>query len=172
MMSFLRKWLSMNRGKPEPNFEDFEVKTGYTAAGHVPYASIEEFFALSSMGDTHAEAVQKLRLEFDERIRYMKQNCEQIPLPGSGRARARFAGNDQIESLRPFIDEFWEEILGTSYSTSFVSNESVLSSWDHYLSGGRSALIQRVKEKYRVNISAYYDEPIPVVLQRIKDANA
>lgn len=95
-----------------------------------------------------------------------------IPLPGSGKGRARFASNDQVEALRPLVDEFWSEILGTSYATSFVSNESQLISWDHYVSGGRPELIRRVKEKYGVDISACYDEPIPAILRRIRDASA
>jgi hypothetical protein len=89
-------------------------------------------------------------------------------LPGKGKSKPKFAPNDQVESLRPFVDEFWSDILGTSYSTSFVSNGSVLSSWEQYLPGGRDELIQKVKDKYGVDISDYYDEPIPVVLTRIK----
>jgi hypothetical protein len=48
-----------------------------------------------------------------------------------------FAPNDEVESLRPFVDEFWSRILETSYSTSFVSNESNLNPWQHYVGGGR-----------------------------------
>ena len=93
-------------------------------------------------------------------------------LPGRKTSRPKFAPNDQVESLRPFVDEFWSEILGTSYSTSFVSNGSVLSSWEHYLSGGREELIQKIKDKYGVDIADYYDEPIPIVLTRIKETSA
>jgi len=93
-------------------------------------------------------------------------------LPGRKNGKPKFAPNDQVELLRPFVDEFWSDIINTSYSTSFVSNGSVLSSWDHYLSGGRDELIQKVKDKYGVDISDYYDEPIPVVLTRIKEGSA
>lgn len=172
MMSFIRRVFAKNRRKLEPKFENYRIKTGYTRADHVPYASIEEFFSLITIGTTHDEAIRNLRPEFEERVRLMKERGEPIPLPGSGRAKPRFAPSDQIEALRPFVEEFWADILGTSYATSFVSNESQLSSWDHYLSGGRAELIRRVKEKYGVDISAYYDEPIPAVLRRIQDASA
>jgi hypothetical protein len=152
-------------------FEDYKIKTGYTNVGHVPIASLEEFFALTGTGDTHEEAISQLKDEFYKRIDLMEQRGEPIPRPGSGKARARFADSDQVESLRPFIDEFWSEILGTSYLTSFVSNKSRLSSWEHYVSGGRPSLIRRVKEKYGVDISDFYDEAIPVVLRRIRDAS-
>jgi len=170
-MSFLKRLFAQNKGASEPRFEDYRIKTGYTNVGHVPYASIEEFFALGATGTTHNEAIWNLRPEFEKRVAYMKERGEPLPLPGSGRGKARFASNDQIEALRPLVDEFWSEILGTSYATSFVSNESRLSAWDHYLSGGREELIRKVKEKYGVDISSYYDDPIPAVLQRIRDVS-
>jgi len=170
-MSFLKRLLTQIRKKREPKFENYRIHTGYTRAGHVPYASIREFPFLMATGETHNEAIWNLRPIFEERIRQMKERGEPVPLPGSGRAKARFAPNDQIEALRPLVDEFWSEILGTSYATSFVSNESSLSSWDHYLPGGRAELIQKVKEKYGVDISSYYDEPIPVILRRLQGAS-
>ncbi len=170
-MSFLKRLLGKNP-KLDPQFENYKITTGYTNVGHVPYASIPEFFSLVATGETHDEAIRNLRPKFEQRIRQMQEKGESMPLPGSGKARAQFAPNDQIEALRPFVDTFWSEILGTSYATSFVSNESRLSSWDHYLSGGRSELIDRVKKTYGVDISSYYDEPVPIVLRRIRDACA
>ena len=172
MMSFLRRLFTRNRRSTEPRFEDYRIHTGYTNAGHVLYASIREFFSLIATGETRDEAIWNLRPVFEERVRQMKETGEPIPLPGNGRAKPRFAPNDQIEALRPFIDEFWAEILGTSYARSFVSNESRLSSWDRYLPGRRTELIEKVKAKYGVDISTCYDEPIPVVLRRIQSAPA
>jgi hypothetical protein len=83
-----------------------------------------------------------------------------------------FAPNDQIEALRPFVDEFWSEILGTSYLTSYVSNQSQLDTWERYVPGGRAALIERVKQRYGVDISEFYDEPLPLVLRRIREESA
>jgi len=79
-----------------------------------------------------------------------------------------FAPNDRIEALRPFVEEFWDAILGTSYSTSYVSNFSRFSSWEHYV-GGREALIARVRAVYGVDISHYYDGLIADILIRIRD---
>jgi hypothetical protein len=67
------------------------------------------------------------------------------------------------------VSDFWEHILGTSYATSFVSNQSQLSTWEHYCRGGKEEVIQRVKERYGVDISALYDEPIPAVLKHIAE---
>jgi len=155
----------------EYRFEDYDVKTGYTRTG-VPYASIREFAALVASGATHEEAIEELRREFQSRVEFMRRNGERIPRPGSKPARVGFAPNDQIEALRPVVDEFWSEILGTSYLTSYVSNESRLSSWERYVPGERAALIERVRERYGVDISAFYDEPIPLVLRRIRDQSA
>ena len=170
LMSFFRKLFAKNHGTRGPRFEDYRIKTGHTRVDHVPYACTEEFFSLIATGTTEDEAIWNLRPVFEQRVRWMKERGEPIPSPGSGRARARFAPNDQIEALRPFVDEFWSEILGTAYATSFVSNESRLSTWaERYLPGGRAELIQKVKDRYGVDISAYYDEPIPVVLRRIQE---
>ncbi|MDH3346504.1 MAG: hypothetical protein OEM02_00190 [Desulfobulbaceae bacterium] len=85
--------------------------------------------------------------------------------------RVTFAPNDQVEKLRPFVDEFWSLILRTSYDTSFVSNESTLDSWQSYVSGGKDALIERVKWYYGVDIISYYDQPIPNVLAKVREGN-
>lgn len=168
--SLLRKLFGKTPKKLEPKFENYRIKTGRTRIDRVPYAAIDEFFNLIATGATEDEAIWNLRPLFEQRVQMMKEQGRPIPLPGSGRGRARFAPNDRIEALRPFVDEFWSEILGTSYATSFVSNESRLSTWaGHYLPGGRTELIQKVKTKYGVDISPYYDEPIPVVLRRIQD---
>lgn len=82
--------------------------------------------------------------------------------------RLEFAPNDEVEGLRPFVDEFWATILGTSYATSFVSNESTLDSWEHYV-GGRAELIDRVERVYGVDITPYYDESIPSALRKVRD---
>ena len=85
--------------------------------------------------------------------------------------RIQLAPYDEIEALRPFVDEFWSTILETSYSTSFVSNESTLDAWEHYV-GGRAALIDRVRRVYGVDITPYYDEPVPSVLRKVRDGPA
>ena len=55
-------------------------------------------------------------------------------------------------------------------STSFVSNESTLEVWEQiYIPGGRQELIARVKAIYGVDITDYYDRPIPVVLRIISE---
>ena len=84
-MSFLRRLFATNKRASEPTFENYRIKTGYPNAGHVPYACIEEFFALAATGATHNEAVWKLRPEFEKRVKYMKERGEPIPLPGNGK---------------------------------------------------------------------------------------
>jgi hypothetical protein len=85
--------------------------------------------------------------------------------------KLEFAPNDDVESLRPFVDEFWARVLETSYSTSFVSNESTFDAWEHYV-GGRAQLIERVRLIYGVDISSFYCEPIPFVLRKVRKSAA
>jgi hypothetical protein len=132
-------------------FEDYEVITGYTNVGHVPYASLREFFALVGTGASHEEAVVELRRLYAERVEHMLQAGDSVPPPGSGPARARFASDDLVRRLGDFVGKFWRDVLGTSIATSFVSDESRLSSWEHYV-GGRDALLRRVQARYGVDI--------------------
>jgi hypothetical protein len=52
-----------------------------------------------------------------------------------------------------------------------TSRSSLLASWQHYV-GGRDALIDRVRQVYGVDITPYYDEPIPIVLRKVRDGAA
>jgi hypothetical protein len=61
-------------------------------------------------------------------------------------------------------------LLGTSYSTSFVSNESTLDVWGYmYVPGGRQELVARVKARYGVDITDEYEKPIPIILRIIAE---
>jgi GNAT superfamily N-acetyltransferase/predicted RNase H-like HicB family nuclease len=163
-VSFLQRPLTRLR---RLRFEDYAIQTSYTNIGNTPWASIEEFFGLVGTGDTHEEAIKDLEQRFHARIRHMRKAGDPIPLPGSRKGRARFAASDRIESLQPLVEDFWSNILGVSYRASFVSDESRLSAWKHYVPGGREEIRRRVKDRYGVDISAIYEEPIPDVLQRL-----
>lgn len=150
-------------------FEDYHVKTGKLRNRPGYWASIEEFGSLIADGQTEEEAIRKLRPKFEERMYFLQSRGEPPPLPESGKRMSTFAPNDQIEKLRPFVDDFWQRILGTSYDTSFVSNESTLDAWEHYIPGGRQELIARVKALYGVDIADDYERPLPIVLQSISE---
>ncbi len=121
-------------------------------------------------GATEEEARRKLRPRFDERVQLLQSRGEQLPLPGSGKRVPGFAPNDQIEQFRPLVADFWEHILESSYSTSFVSNESTLDVWEQmYVPGGRQELIDRVKARYGVDITDEYEKPIPNLLRIIAE---
>lgn len=170
LRSLLTRLFARGQSEAIPKFEDYRIRTGQTKVDHVPFACLEEFFSLTAFGQTPDEALRNLRDMFETRVKVMRDHGDPIPPPGGRKTGARFAAHEEIEALRPLVDEFWSEMLGTSYATLFVSNESRLSSWEHYLSGGRTELIEKVQGKYGVDISAFYDEPIPVVLGRIRDA--
>lgn len=80
-----------------------------------------------------------------------------------------FASRAEIEALQPFVSEFWSRVLGTSYATSFVSDESTLASWEHYL-GGEQQVIAKVRAVYGIDIAPIYHEPVAVVVRRVRDA--
>ena len=130
---------------------------------------IEEFHNVSEIIESKEQANDILRSKFEKEIRRLKDSGEIIPKPGSGKAEITFAANDILKDMHPFIDEFWAKILGTSYATSFVSNKSDFSSWEHYLEGGKQELIDKVKRCYHYDISDIYGRPIHEVLRILKD---
>jgi hypothetical protein len=133
---------------------------------HTP--AFGSFLSLVGTGASHEEAVVKLRRLYTERVEHMLQAGESIPAPGSGQGPAQFASDDLVRTLGDFVGEFWWDVLCTSIASSFVSDESRLSSWDHYV-GGREALLRRVQARYGVDISPIYDEPVPYVLAFIRE---
>ena len=151
-------------------FEDYDIQTGKFRDRPVYWASIEEFGSLIAEGQTEEEAIHKLLPKFQERVYELQSHGKPLPLPGSGKPVFTFAPNDQIEQFRPLVDDFWERILGTSYSTSFVSNESTLQVWEQlYVRGGRQEIVARVKAIYGVEITDDYERPLPIVLRIISE---
>lgn len=135
-------------------------------------ATIEELYNVITIIDNKSEAAEKLRPLFEKEMVRLNDSREPIPKPGSGKAKITFAANDQIEKLRPFIDEFWEKILGTSYTTSFVSDDSYFRDWLNYVNGDKDELIGKIKQIYSVDISSVYDRPIHEILTTIKNKNS
>jgi hypothetical protein len=98
----------------------------------------------------------------------MKRAGEEIPAPGSGRGRAKFASNERLQTMETLLSDFWDRILGVSLVSSFVSDKSTLDSWEHYV-GGRENLIQRVRDNYGVDIAPVYEMLLPDVLIYISE---
>ena len=152
------------------NFADYKihiVRSNNYKDKFVAY--IEELHGVSELIDRTEDAEMALKPKFEKQIQSLLKTHQPIPKPGTGKANITFALNDKIESLRPFIDEFWEKILGTSYSTSFVSDESRFYAWEDYLRGGKSELIEKVNKEYHTDIKDIYEYPIHEVLSKIKD---
>ena len=132
-------------------------------------AYIEELHNVAAIVDNKEEAASKLKSLFDKEIKRLKDEGQIIPNPGSGKAKITFAANNEIEKLRPFIDDFWKNIFNTFYTISFVSNESLFNAWEHYLQGGKEELIEKVKRKYNYDITEIYEKPIHQILTKIKN---
>ena len=154
----------------EYKFDDYKIQIGNS--NNYPdkfVATIQEFHNVISIIDNKTEAPDKLKPLFDKEIIRLKDNGQTIPKPGNGKAKITFAANDKIEKLRPFVDEFWEKILGTSYTTSFVSNDSYFRDWLHYVNDDKDELIKKVKQTYSVDITSIYERPIHKILTTIKN---
>lgn len=135
-------------------------------------AYIEELHNVIEIIESKDQAEEVLKEKFEKEINRLKAIGQQAPIPGSGKAKVTFASNDKIENLRPLIDDFWSRILGTSYSTSFVSDDSYFRDWEHYLENGKEELIRKVKLNYSVDITPIYNRPIHEILLTIKNKSS
>jgi len=152
------------------NFDEYTLEIGFTNEGNVPYASLKEFFALVTTGSTHEDAIEKLRSEYEKRLEFMRGSGDEIPVPGGPKEKARFASTERMSKLAVQASHFLENVLGTSYATSFVSDESMLCDWEHYI-GDRQDVIDRTMVVYGVDISEMYDKTIADVLEHLKNSN-
>ena len=156
------------------DYKFIDYKIQIVDSGNFPgkfVAYIEELYDVACIIENKTEASDRLRPLFDKEINRLIVKKQIIPKPGSGKAKITFASKDKIEGLRPFIDDFWDKTLGTSYSTSFVSDESFFHDWEHYLDSGKDELISKVKHTYSIDISPIYDKPIHEILSIIKNNN-
>ncbi|WP_373060516.1 hypothetical protein [Zunongwangia sp. H14] len=155
------------------NFKDYKIRI--VDAHNYPgqfVASIEEFYNVIAIIDTKDKAETALRPLFDKEIKRLQDANETIPLPDSGKAKVTFAADDKIQALRPLVDDFWDKILGTSYSTSFVSDNSYFRDWEFHLPDGKKDIIAKVKTVYNTDIEPIYDRPIHEILRTIKKNNS
>lgn len=130
---------------------------------------VEEFHNVMAILDNKSDAETVLKPLFDKEILRLKEDGESIPVPGSGKAKITFTKDDKITAIEPLVVDFWDSILGTSYYTSFVSNDSRLHEWEHYLPNGKTEIIEKVKAKYKVDIESIYDKPVWQVLTILKN---
>jgi hypothetical protein len=130
---------------------------------------IEELHSVMAILDNRADAESVFKPLFDKEVLRLKENDESIPVPGSGKAKITFAKDDKIKAMESIVVDFWDTILETSYYTSFVSNDSRLREWEHYLPNGKTDIIEKVKAKYKVDIEPIYDKPVWQVLTALKN---
>jgi len=62
-------------------FEDYKVRIGYTRVGHLPCATLEEFYSLAGTGATHEAAIAYLKEEYERRVQQMARKGEDLPAP-------------------------------------------------------------------------------------------
>ena len=154
-------------------FTDYKIQivqsSNYTEKN---VASIEEFHNVIALIDKNVNVAEILKPLFEKEIERLKSENQPIPKSGSGKAKITIASNNKIEKLRPFVDVFWNKIIGTSYQTSFVSDESYFRDWEHYLDSENKTIIDKVKDIYGIDIELIYDKPIHIVLAEIKKADS
>lgn len=79
-----------------------------------------------------------------------------------------YSRTERIQNLKPFLEDFFDKVLGFSLGECFVSDESYLSDWEGLFDkSAKKEIIEKAKQLYNVDISEYYDLPIYEVLEII-----
>ncbi|MDF7799752.1 hypothetical protein P4C99_09760 [Pontiellaceae bacterium B1224] len=78
--------------------------------------------------------------------------------------RSNSQSDKELELLNSLAVQIWENIFGMPFFKAYVTSNSYLSSWEDCHPDGREGLIESINDTYDVDISDYYDEPIPDVL--------
>ena len=163
-----RKNLKLKENLKNYEIDNFKVHLSVIIHPPHPYvACIEEFPALVSLGKTIDKAVKNLKKAYFKRVKDLLKTGEKIPMPGSGKAKIKFWPNDKISTLRPFVDEFWEKVMGQNYISTFISDESIFLDFEDEKFITKEKILERTLNLYDVDISHIYDSPIYNILFHI-----
>jgi predicted RNase H-like HicB family nuclease len=155
-------------------FEDYPVRTSQIAASDDTgdgrwRAEIVKWSGMIERGKTEEEAVQALREAFERQ----KQDVERLPRPGRFEP-FHFASTENIDLYEGEAVEFFEHVLDMDYYDGFYSDGSMLE-WfgppddQEALARMRITILERTRKHFGVDISAVYDEPLHVVLAKIRE---
>ena len=125
-------------------------------------ASIVNWWVINGVGDTKAEALQKLQENFTA-VRIERAKSKQpLPRPGT-HVDIEFTSQARIDTHSALADEFVRRVLSLDWA--WISDESTL--WDFHTSENNQALVEKIKEVYGVDVSDIQSAKLWEILERI-----
>ena len=100
---------------------------------------------MSGVGDTHDEAEEDLRTNFEHRV----TSGDKLPRPGGQNPTIKFASTDELDRNSELLQPFISDVLQLPWA--WISDESSL--WDFHTEIDNASYYERIENIYGVDVS-------------------
>jgi hypothetical protein len=125
-------------------------------------AQIVNWWVVSGVGDTRAEALQKLEKMFANMKAERAKDRKQLPRPGA-HVPIEFASRERVDAHAALAEDFVRRVLNLDWA--WISDDSSL--WDFHSSDDNQELIAKINELYGVDVSDIESAKLWQILDRI-----
>jgi hypothetical protein len=125
-------------------------------------AQIVNWWVVSGVGNTRAEALQELGKMFANMKAERAKDRKQLPRPGA-HVPIEFASRGRVDAHAALAEDFIRRVLNLDWA--WISDDSSL--WDFHSSGDNQELIAKINEVYGVDVSDIESAKIWQILDRI-----
>jgi hypothetical protein len=125
-------------------------------------AQIVNWWVVSGVGDTRAEALQKLEKMFANMKAERAKDRKQLPRPGA-HVPIEFASRERVDAHAALAEDFIRRVLNLNWA--WISDDSSL--WDFHSSDDNQELIAKINELYGVDVSDIESAKLWQILDRI-----
>jgi predicted RNase H-like HicB family nuclease len=129
---------------------------------HRYFAQIVNWWVVSGVGDTRAEALQELEKMFANMKAARAKDRKQPPRPGA-HVPIEFASRERVDAHAALAADFIRRVLNLDWA--WISDDSSL--WDFHSSDDNQELIAKINELYGVDVSDIESAKLWQILDRI-----
>jgi predicted RNase H-like HicB family nuclease len=132
---------------------------------HNYVAKVVNWPTMDGSGDSREEALSNLRTDFLARKAMLAKQGKSLPRPGVN-VPIEFASRERVNAHPELAQDFIHRVLGLQWA--FISDKSSL--WDFHTEENNDALVAKIHEVYRVDVSDIESGNLYQILDRIAAA--
>ena len=125
-------------------------------------AQIVNWWVVSGVGDTKAEALQELEKMFENMKAERAKKRKQLPRPGA-HVPIEFASRERVDAHAALAEDFIRRVLNLDWA--WISDDSSL--WDFHSSDNNQELIAKINGVYGVDVSDIESAKLWQIFDRI-----
>jgi predicted RNase H-like HicB family nuclease len=159
---FKRDWevsdypIAIRENEIDPSYVGTRLKQ------HRYSAQIVNWWVVSGVGDTRAEALQELEKMFANMKAERAKDRKQLPRPGA-HVPIELASRERVDAHAALAEDFIRRVLNLDWA--WISDDSSL--WDFHSSDDNQELIAKINEVYGVDVSDIESAKLWQILDRI-----